>query len=110
VHVDLVRLDKVRLDAKQRFGLARFGADAHQLHLVEGGDHLLGQEQPERELEIVARRPHHDAERFAVQRQLERLLGRNAVVDRGPTARGPAPDGHRRRGGPAHGRHVRYCD
>src|SRR5207302_1706019 len=72
VDVNLVRLHEVRLDPDRGWRvLTGLGADAHVFDLGEIGEHALGPEQPEGELEVVAWRPHHDAERFADLSQVE---------------------------------------
>src|SRR5438105_7144444 len=103
--VNLVRLHEVRFDPDLGGLLFRLGADSEASDLRQVGDDTLGPEQAEGQLEIVAWRSHDDAQRLAVKQQLERLLGGDLVVGLAPAAFAPAPDRHRRRLRPRHGRH-----
>src|SRR3989441_4046190 len=97
MHVYLIRLHKIRGDGDRCVVLGGFRADADAHDVVTRTDDALRPEQPERELEVVARCAHHDAERSAVERYLEGLLGRDLVALLAPGARAPAGDRHRRR-------------
>src|SRR2546422_11197448 len=90
MHVYLIRLHKIRGDGNRCVVLGGFRADADAHDVVTRTDDALRPEQPERELEVVARRAHHDAERSAVQRDLERPLSRDLVALLAPGARTPA--------------------
>src|SRR3989441_3693869 len=97
MHVYLIRLHEIRGDGDRCVVLGGFRADADAHDVVTRTDDALRPEQPERELEVVARCAHHDAERSAVERDLEGLLGRDLVALLAPGARAPAGDRHRRR-------------
>ena len=88
--VDLIRLDDVVGDLDTILMLARLGADPHSRDVRERADHVLRGQQPERELDVVTRRAHHDAERLAVQQELERLLRGDRVLQVLPRAATPA--------------------
>ena len=63
-------IHKIARDGHTRLALLGLGADAYASHVVERTDDLLGPEKSESELEVIARRPHDDRERLAVERQL----------------------------------------
>src|SRR3989442_1197057 len=87
MHVYLIRLHEIRGDGDRCVVLGGFRADADAHDVVTRTDDALRPEQPERELEVVARCAHHDAERSAVERDLEGLLGRDLVALLAPGAR-----------------------
>ena len=95
--VDLIRLDEIGVQRDARLRLARLRADAHSRDIVKGLDDALGPEQSQCELEVVARGPHHDAERASVKRELEWFLRGDLIAIVAPIARAPARDLDRRR-------------
>src|SRR5919204_215715 len=97
MHVDLVRFDEVGIERQVPLGLLRLGAHSDARDVVAGADHPLGQEEAERELEVVPRRPHDDAERRAVERELEWLLRGDLIAIVTPVTRSPSRDLDRRR-------------
>src|SRR5439155_18023159 len=60
VDVDVIRFHEIVGDRHPRLGLLRLGADAYASHVVERTDDLLSPEKSERELQVIARRPHSD--------------------------------------------------
>src|SRR5207247_4622311 len=90
--VDLIRLHDVVGDRNAVLALARLGADAYSGHFRERPDDMLRGEQAERELDVVSRRAHDDAERLAVQQELKRLLRGDGIIDVLPRTAAPARD------------------
>ena len=90
--VDLIRFDEIGRDGYARLVLPRFGADTHAGNVIERADDPLRPEEPERELEVVPRCPHHDREGLPIEGELERLFRGDLIAIVTPVACAPARD------------------
>src|SRR5215207_4907549 len=71
-------------------GLPLGSADAHRLDIVGTGDQALADAVADGQLDVVARRPHGDADRVPGHPQLQRLLNSQPVPR--PPGLAPSPD------------------
>jgi hypothetical protein len=67
--------------------LACVGADSNRVDVFQSPEYALREKEPERELDVIARRAHDDRQRLALEQQLEWLLHDNDVRLVGPGSR-----------------------